>query len=381
VNQACFEAEDGALKAKFGSESITLGAKTQAGCALVRLQAAFQCDNTAEKDMIYQFNSEMLPDTCFQTGSLKYIVPGNEGRLLDGRRTPVRLLEVKHISGFFVVEILDFEDKGACWEIPLERIDRFQFAKESAEAGKGDIEFYREIISRLDQPLNIPADKLRRKTTESEISSLRKRIKDWLNTESDLFASGASINSLDRIRKSALWHDLEHYMTAQNLWALEKAFATQYVSNPNSGELIKGHRIVLAELGLVAFEGKQVREPDLFGGAWSKERRADHILHRLAFVRELFEQLGQSSVVLYRGFSAEGQPETQKNNSFISSTFSLDVAMSHFTGRDPTNTGVLLRQSVPVERIFMTFLETVQMNRQFKEAEAILLYDEGNKVF
>jgi len=55
--------------------------------------------------------------------------------------------------------------------------------------------------------------------------------------------------------------------------------------------------------------------------------------------------------------------------------------MSHFAGRDPTNTGVLLRQSVPVERIFMSFLETVQMNRQFKEAEAILLYDEGNKVF
>ena len=145
--------------------------------------------------MIYQFNAEMLPDTCFQTGRLKYIVPGNEGRLLDGRRTPVRLLEVKHISGFFVVEILDFEDKGACWEIPLERIDRFQFAKESAEADKGDIEFYREIISRLDQPLNIPADKLRRKTTESEISSLPKHIKHWLNAESDLFASGASINS------------------------------------------------------------------------------------------------------------------------------------------------------------------------------------------
>ena len=55
--------------------------------------------------------------------------------------------------------------------------------------------------------------------------------------------------------------------------------------------------------------------------------------------------------------------------------------MSHFTGRDPTNTGALLRQSVPVERIFMSFLETVQMNRQFKEAEAILLYDEDNKMF
>ena len=32
---------------------------------------------------------------------------------------------------------------------------------------------------------------------------------------------------------------------------IEEAFAEQYVRNPNSGELVKGHAIVLAELGLV----------------------------------------------------------------------------------------------------------------------------------
>jgi len=78
--------------------------------------------------MVYQFNSDMLPDTYFHPGDLKYIVPGNEGRWLDPRRTPIRILEVKPASGFFIVEILDFEDKGARWEVQLESVDRCQFA-------------------------------------------------------------------------------------------------------------------------------------------------------------------------------------------------------------------------------------------------------------
>ena len=40
-------------------------------------------------------------------------------------------------------------------------------------------------------------------------------------------------------------------MTEKGLWDIEEAFAEQYVRNPNSGELVKGHAIVLAELGLV----------------------------------------------------------------------------------------------------------------------------------
>jgi hypothetical protein len=122
----------------------------------------------------------------------------------------------------------------------------------------------------------------------------------------------------------------------------------------------------------VPFQGKQVRDSDLFSGPWTKRRRADHILHRLAFLRALFGRLGLSSVVLYRGWSSRGVP-TSTRRSFVSATFSRDVAMSHFNERDATSTGVLQRQSVPVERLFMTCLETVHMNRQFKETEAVLL--------
>lgn len=331
--------------------------------------------------MIYQFNADMLPDSDFHPGSLKYLVPGNEGRMLDARRTPVRILEVKHSSGFFVLEIMDFEDRGARWEIPLEEVERFQFSQESAEASEEDIKLYTEIIARLDQPLNIPADPGNRATTGTRISSLREDIGLWLENKSEFLASGAPLDFSSRTSNPALWRDLEKYMKLVGLWDIESAFADQFVSNPYSGEIVKGHRVVLAELGLVPFEGKLVRDPGTFHGMWSKQRRGDHILHRLAFVRQLFARTGHNTVVLYRGSSYEGQPKSGRNRSFTSSTFSLEVAMNHFSGREQSNTGVLLRQPVPVERIFMSYLETAQMNQQYREAEAVLLYDPENAIF
>jgi hypothetical protein len=331
--------------------------------------------------MTYQFNPDMLPDTCFQPGELKLVVPGNEARLLDPRRTPLRVLEVKPTSGFFVVEILDFEDKGARWELPLEDVDHCQFAQGSSEATPAAVALYRETISRLDLPLEIPADLSHRSTSKTMISSIRERIRDWLESKSTFLKTGVPLDFSSKSGDSRLCSDLKSYMTEAGLWDIEESLAEQYVRNPNSGELIKGHRIVLAELGLVSFEGKQVRNPDLFSGSWSQKRRADHILHRLAFVRELFHRLGHSSVILYRGFSCQGQPQPRGNSSFLSATFSLEVALSHFNDRDRSSTGTLLRQSVPIERLFMSFLETAQMSRHFKESEAVLLQDSANTLF
>jgi hypothetical protein len=331
--------------------------------------------------MVYQFNPNMLPDTCFYPGHLKYVVPGNECRLLDPRRTPLRIVEVKLVLGVFVVETLAFEDKGWLWEIPLERVDRCQFAQGSAEASEPDVARYANIISRLDQPLNVPADASTLPTTEATIASLRKAVGDWMERNSQFLSSRPDLDFSQKTGYPVLWEDLRRYMAENNLWDIEDAFSEQYVRSYNFGEVVKGHRIVLAELGLVSFEGKRIRDSGLFEGLWQKQRRADHILHRLAFVQELFERTGHSSVILYRGFSCKGQPRTSVNDSFVSTTFNLEVAMSHFNERHRAATGVLIRQSVPIRRLFMSFLETVQMNKWYKEAEAVLLYDPLNEVF
>ena len=59
------------------------------------------------------------------------------------------------------------------------------------------------------------------------------------------------------------------------------------MSNPHSGEMAKGHAIVLAEMGLCPYSGKVVRDRALFAGDGAKERRRAHILLRLAFTQEL----------------------------------------------------------------------------------------------
>jgi predicted 2-oxoglutarate/Fe(II)-dependent dioxygenase YbiX len=39
---------------------------------------------------VLQFNPNMAPDSAFVPGTLKHLVVGNRGRLMDPRRTPIR---------------------------------------------------------------------------------------------------------------------------------------------------------------------------------------------------------------------------------------------------------------------------------------------------
>ena len=89
--------------------------------------------------------------------------------------------------------------------------------------------------------------------------------------------------------------------------------------------------------------------------------------------------------MLYRGMSIRGSLRPPQNHSFTSATFSRQVAEGHFDaslpGAEAAMTRVLLSQSVPTSRVFMTFYETSQMNANFLEAEAVLLRDPDNSTF
>lgn len=111
----------------------------------------------------------------------------------------------------------------------------------------------------------------------------------------------------------------------------------------------------------------------------SKENRKKHIEYRLGFVRAVFQKLNINEVTLYRGMSTEcdwktGGPE---NCRFWSSwTFNYKIAQD-FSDLNPDSkqkNSYLIKRSIPVDRLFMTFLETDAMNRQYLEAEAIVLH-------
>jgi hypothetical protein len=174
---------------------------------------------------------------------------------------------------------------------------------------------------------------------------------------------------------------VDEVMAARGLEQLDHEFSATFVSNPASGELVKGHAIVLAELGLCPYRGKVVRHADLFTGQWSKARRAEHLVTRLAVGQELFARWGIDTVTVYRGAAVDGPLPAPRSSSFVSATLSRDVATAHFDGGPTTQTAVLWRQDVPVTRLFMTFLETREMNARFHEAEAVLIADPHNHAF
>ena len=335
----------------------------------------------SEFEVIHQSNPEKLPDSQFAPGTLQYIAVGNEGRLLDPRRTPVRIVAIDEPSGHFVVEITDFEDKGARWEMPLEDVSRFQFQRKSTQANPTELLLYSETVKRLDRTLHIPCSPERSKETARKMLVVRQEVSEWLEAKSEFLTSDETLDFESRDGIPSLYRDCERLMKSRRLWIMETAFADQFVSNPHTGEVVKGHRIVLAEMGLVEYQGKIIRNPAIFDGDWAKSRRIDHILARLAFLREIFARTGNERPTLYRGFAMERGLEPPRNTTFVSATFNLDVAMSIFSGACDTRDGALFRQHVSADRLFMTYFETRQMNRQFREAEAILLFSDEKALF
>ncbi|MEO1983074.1 MAG: hypothetical protein ABGZ24_21395, partial [Fuerstiella sp.] len=67
--------------------------------------------------------------------------------------------------------------------------------------------------------------------------------------------------------------------------------------------------------------------------------------------------------------------------SFVSATFNQDVARALACEYDMTRTVATYRQMVPIDRLFMTHLETRQFNHPFKESEAVLICDPANLAF
>jgi hypothetical protein len=305
-----------------------------------------------------------------------YLVVGNRGRLLDARRTPITVTAVHPARGSFEVEIGAFEDAGARWEMPLEDVGRFQFARGCSMAADDLVGELERARRQFDQELIVGCDAVARSRTLDRIEHERERVRHRLS----------SVDPVDVARcigarsgEDRLFDLLDEVIAECGVADLEHRFASTFVSNPRSGEFIKGHAIVLAELGLCPYRGKVVRDPAVFEGVWSKPRRAEHVITRLAFTQELWGRV--EPVTLYRGAAVEGALPEPARSSFVSATFSREVAEAHFEGGPTTRTAVLWRQQVPITRVFMTFLETREMNRRFNEAEAVLIGDPGNRAF
>jgi hypothetical protein len=333
-----------------------------------------------DNEPVYQSDLAAANDDDFVAGSLGNLVVGRRGRLLDPRRTPVRVAALDLERGFFDVEILAFEDAGAHWLIPFESVPRYQF-EPGSDASDETVDAMQARIAIFDRPLVVAADPEARDASLHRLAEQRAHAREWLDR------AGLTTLVLDPLVQTrsgdpAISTILDDYLRDRDVADIEAQFVETFVSNPRSGEVVKGHAITLAELGLCRFSGTAVRDSALFHGRWSKQRRALHLISRMAFVQALFERTEPTNPPLFRGLNVAAGPLPEPQpSSFVSASLSMDVAIAHFRAGPPTSTAALFRQPLPHDRLVMTFVETAAMNRTYREAEAVLIGDPSNLAF
>jgi hypothetical protein len=331
---------------------------------------------------VYESNPEMDDDSGYVTGTLDHLVAGNRGRLLDARRTPVTVVAVHAARGSFSVQIDAFEDRGAEWDLGLEEVSRFQFPQDAQTASADVVTGLRDARERFDRELKIGVDSRARAATLRAIAGEERAAREMI-------MKGGVLRGLDPLARYSerrrgepqLMTVLEAFLAQRDLLEIDRAFAHAFVSNPHAGELVKGHAMVLARLGLCPFRGPALRDPGLLQGEWSYAARRGHIISRLAFMRALAEAWDLDAVTLYRGTASDEPLRVGHGGSFVSATFSGQVAESHFQGGPSTVAAAMWRQRISVDRLFMTCLETAAYNDRFLEAEAVLIGDPDSPTF
>jgi hypothetical protein len=196
------------------------------------------------------FNPNALPDELFTPGELKYLVIGNECRLLDKRRTPGTITGVDMDGGFFRWEISDFEDKGKYWDVAFERANTYQFKRDSSELVHTQVGQIEDRIRDLAQIISVTASTSEIANTNLRIQEQTDAILECLNDSSAFFKAAKGVDFQERNGPELLRADFNRYMTSVGLGEVERQTAEIQVMNPHSGDWIKSIQIVMAEMGL-----------------------------------------------------------------------------------------------------------------------------------
>lgn len=329
----------------------------------------------SERPPIYQRDPAPRPDSDFEPGDLSHLVPGNAGRMLDLRRTPMRIAALRPEIGCWICEVAAFEDRGARWTLPFESIVHCQFERGAARAGAAALETFEEQVRRFAAPLVIEPDPERARATREALERRRRAAADWLAERDPELPRVADVDHERRRAPLATVAAFETFMKEKDLLDMDHALAGVYVSNPGSGETVKGHLIVLAEMGLATFRGTVVRDPATFAGGWRRARRADHVLWRTAFVQSMLAALHMETLTLHRGVGSDAAIEPGRSVVLESWSFHRGVAEGVAGTPGESAHRAVDTRAVPHRRAFMTYLETRAMNRQFLEAEAVLFVE------
>lgn len=312
---------------------------------------------------------------------LMHLVPGQTLYLRDPRNTPVKVRSCAPATGAFVVCVSAFEDTGAEWVLPLWDVAKFRVGKDAQQLQTHETNILVRSVAEFDRTIQIPADPDMQRATGLEISGRQNDIAAALDQNFPDLPSNITAFTSGKKPCDQWGAALQSILITRGVLDLDREFARQYASNPHAGEIIKGHRIVLAELGLVPYQGHIVRDPATFEGRWAKPHRRNHILTRLAFMRAMLSKLGLPEVPLYRTVYSDTELRQPENRGFVSSTLCREVAATLLASGQKKRVSATFWQRVDMDRVFMSYFETPQLSQKYQEAEVILLFDEANTVF
>jgi hypothetical protein len=221
--------------------------------------------------------------------------------------------------------------------IPLESVASYQFAVGGATAGGAGLQELRDAVARCDVQIAITGGRLARDYTQRRLRDGHARPVAGSRSMARRLPSTPEPFIEDCAGWPAAQDWLAGYLAGRDLAGLEEQMTRAHVSNPWAGDVVLGHLIVMAELGLGTLTARAPRDPGIFEGAWSRPRRAGHILAWMGFTRALWS-LARGEVTLYRGMAIQARPETadspgRRNSPLISASFSRQIAESHFGAR------------------------------------------------
>ncbi len=151
-------------------------------------------------------------DDNFVPGELKFLVVGNEGRVLDGRRTPGYIESYDPDSAMFIWRITAFEDEGKFWEIPAEEICSYQFKKGSACLPQKEIEDISKRCEQYSEQIRIHADINCYAVTNQKIRHYEDVAEKWLKENSKFVAEGKQLDFASITGDCSLFSDLSLFM-------------------------------------------------------------------------------------------------------------------------------------------------------------------------
>lgn len=324
---------------------------------------------------LHQYDKNIAPDYNYIDGDLIYLVEGNKCRLLDGRRTEGFIEKIFIESGIFRWRITKYEDDGNFWDMDFEDIIKFQFETSASKVRLDDLKIFENKVEQYNKKIEILIDRDKQQETLKEINIISNNIMSWI-TDKGTDGNEYKIDFCSAECNKYVSTLLEEYMILIGCEELESLTAKSVVLNPDSGEWFKGILIIMAKLGLINYYGKMIRTKGVFNGIGTVANRSKYIIHRIAFIKAIFSINCINEVTLYRGMSSEGKWMKIKR-SILHMTFSREVAeeFSDLGINSRFGTSYIIKMKLPIDKLFMTYIETAEMNERYKELEAIVIGD------